>query len=533
MTGLNSWIDESMHQNPEHSNGENMMPLDPDEWSIDPGIELVDEIAKGKDTFKHAEECLQALTYVTFDIKEQGGMSRALAKIVQEHLPEDVERRPLGYYTDFNSLTLLRESMEEISGGMWAAIAAATAALTAVIYKVYKWIAGKFGWGSDSGGSGGGGGGDSGEDSPASFSKNIEKAEEVNIKQEKELTDTKKDIDIINRAVHENAKEVAAAFSTGESAEDDEKTIEKRNKELEDAIKRQGDALLGALFVNKSSSAHFMRISETAFFRDIMQGNNGHFISKLLRLTQNITHGIVPFYIARMRSIENAVHHDIYNTGQGTPEEVMGQTDLVVATNRQFWTIEGKPAEANEGGMTIGEIRSAYFNEYEKLRTTIIENAEPLNPTKVFEALAELSKPDGIKDRMIKAMKRCNDLLAAGQKNLKKLEEKTGPSYRDHSPDGMKDTSVITTVRLLVSELKETILDLSQIMTLCTQYLQVLDNYQAATNDIYKIAIKDFYRKMGHMENLMNAMPHVKELYDEMERDNGGTLLQRLFKKKK
>ncbi len=82
------------------------------------------------------------LNYLLKDIVKNSGMSKQFALEAERILP-GFGNVPIGFYTEHPSATRYKVALEEISHGVWALIAAATAAIIALIVKVISWISGK------------------------------------------------------------------------------------------------------------------------------------------------------------------------------------------------------------------------------------------------------------------------------------------------------------------------------------------------------------------------------------------------------
>lgn len=83
------------------------------------------------------------LEYLMEDIQKAHGMSQSFAMEAERILPGFSDLAPIGYYTRTISATRLKVSMEELSKGMWALIAAAAAAVIGLIVKIVSWLSGK------------------------------------------------------------------------------------------------------------------------------------------------------------------------------------------------------------------------------------------------------------------------------------------------------------------------------------------------------------------------------------------------------
>lgn len=101
-------------------------------------------------SFEHRFEDLGRLAD---DIQRSGGMNQNFAMEAERLSPGFLsEQVPLGYYSKDTSATRLKVSLEEISKGMWALIAAGIAAALALVYKLIKWFTGRGDDGESTGG---------------------------------------------------------------------------------------------------------------------------------------------------------------------------------------------------------------------------------------------------------------------------------------------------------------------------------------------------------------------------------------------
>jgi hypothetical protein len=103
----------------------------------------IDADLKGiSDSVTALESVFKDIAYLHLDIKKSGGMNQSFAMEAIAVIPNFGDNTPVGYYSKDLSATRLKVSLEEISKGMWAIIAAIAAAVIAAVYKLYKWITG-------------------------------------------------------------------------------------------------------------------------------------------------------------------------------------------------------------------------------------------------------------------------------------------------------------------------------------------------------------------------------------------------------
>lgn len=109
------------------------------------------------------EDQIHDLSALADDIEKLGGINQDFVLEAERLVPGILvsDKVPLGFYSVSTSATRYKVSLEEVSKGIWALIAAGVAAALAVVYKLYKWFTGDSSDGD--GGSGGGGGSSSAE----------------------------------------------------------------------------------------------------------------------------------------------------------------------------------------------------------------------------------------------------------------------------------------------------------------------------------------------------------------------------------
>lgn len=88
------------------------------------------------------ESHVDDLMYLLGDIRKSHGMTKSFAMEAQRLIPGFDSGTPLGYYTNAPTATRLNVSLEELTNGMMAAIAAIAAAVIAMIWKLYRWLSG-------------------------------------------------------------------------------------------------------------------------------------------------------------------------------------------------------------------------------------------------------------------------------------------------------------------------------------------------------------------------------------------------------
>lgn len=89
------------------------------------------------------EAQIEKLCAIADGIDASNGMTKALALEAMEVMPSFCKNVPLAYYTKEPSIAQHRVALEELETGIIALIAAATIAMSVMIYKFYKWIFGK------------------------------------------------------------------------------------------------------------------------------------------------------------------------------------------------------------------------------------------------------------------------------------------------------------------------------------------------------------------------------------------------------
>lgn len=88
------------------------------------------------------ESALESLVDLKVDIVTTGGMNRRFAMEAERILPGAITT-PMDYFSNTTSATGLKVSVEEITTGIWALIAAASVAVIGLIVKIIGWLSGK------------------------------------------------------------------------------------------------------------------------------------------------------------------------------------------------------------------------------------------------------------------------------------------------------------------------------------------------------------------------------------------------------
>lgn len=103
-------------------------------------LAVVEDLREDFQGIAALEAQLQDLTYLREDLLRTQGMTRAFALEGQRLLPGFGHGAPAGYYSVDPSATRYKVSLEEVSKGIWALIAAAAAAVIAAIVKFVQWF---------------------------------------------------------------------------------------------------------------------------------------------------------------------------------------------------------------------------------------------------------------------------------------------------------------------------------------------------------------------------------------------------------
>jgi hypothetical protein len=115
--------------------------LDHEEIFVDPTPGEVPELAADVELLVSLESRLHDLDYLRQDIERTHGMTQSFAMEAERLLP-GVTGVPLGYFTKTPTATRYQLSLEGLSKGLWALIAAAAVAVAAAIVKFYQWLSG-------------------------------------------------------------------------------------------------------------------------------------------------------------------------------------------------------------------------------------------------------------------------------------------------------------------------------------------------------------------------------------------------------
>lgn len=179
LSGLGSNDEENVGEFEANINGEDVNKNDNyyQPYSFDQIEEHIGDITS-------LENRIQDLIYLHDDIYKSKGMCQSFALEAEKILP-GFGGVPIGFYSKDLSATRYKAALEEITGGMWALIAAAAMALAAMIAKFIQWVFG----GSSSGGS-------SSDQSLSDIGDDINH----NVEKMKEQNEIVKEIDVVLKA---------------------------------------------------------------------------------------------------------------------------------------------------------------------------------------------------------------------------------------------------------------------------------------------------------------------------------------------
>lgn len=93
-----------------------------------------------EDKITALESRIECLFSLASTIESAGGMNKAFALEALDILPEFGNNLSIAYYTKDLTITQYHASLEELSGGVWALLIAAGAALIAMVYKFIDWL---------------------------------------------------------------------------------------------------------------------------------------------------------------------------------------------------------------------------------------------------------------------------------------------------------------------------------------------------------------------------------------------------------
>ena len=108
---------------------------------VEPPPQPLEDIVKSDDMMAAIENSIIDLEDLAVDISTAEGMTQDFALEAMRIVP-GILSAPKEHFTLSPSATRYKVSLEEIDKGIWGLIAAAVVAVLALIYKIYKWLAG-------------------------------------------------------------------------------------------------------------------------------------------------------------------------------------------------------------------------------------------------------------------------------------------------------------------------------------------------------------------------------------------------------
>jgi hypothetical protein len=281
------------------------------------GFTLVDSVGAGEpppdfgddeQTILAFESQLKDFHYLFDDMHNVKGMSQQLALEAHRLVPEMKDRYPIGYFTKEPTATLYTVALEELHEGVWALIGAAALAISALLWKFYRWITKA----SDGGSSGGATGSapstvaeakKEGEAAVAAAEKDIEKHKEIAQLTEEvatKLPETLKDID---RQMSDLNREIAAnKQQQAEVADAQKNTDDGNNKKATVTLGEGVGAMLDSLVPGRYES--FINQSRSDFY-DIMVG--GEWTKTMLDIGRQVQ-GIDTIINAKVKTVETMLN---------------------------------------------------------------------------------------------------------------------------------------------------------------------------------------------------------------------------------
>jgi len=115
----------------------------PSKFFVNPNPNEIPVLLEDLKLIESLESALDDLNDLRITIVQNGGIDRAMAASMESFVPELLARRPLNSFSLHQSITNYQISLEEIDKKRLGIYAGLTAALMAIVWKIYKWLFGK------------------------------------------------------------------------------------------------------------------------------------------------------------------------------------------------------------------------------------------------------------------------------------------------------------------------------------------------------------------------------------------------------
>jgi len=394
------------------------------------------DVAENLDGIAALESQLQDLLYLENDLLQAGGMNKHFAMEAQKVIP-NFGGVPMGYYTEATTATRYKVSLEELSRGVWAAIAAGVAVVIAAIGKFIFWMMGRRNKGDSTP--------SSGEVTNADVKAAVQSAKEMPA----EVKAMAKSMDVGQKAVVKAEGMLSNNPLTLKNEHGKEYTVHSFQDIINNVFtdqERYGRAK--QFFDNRDAYTH-----------DIING--GEFSKKMAALSQSM--GAVSSALSiKAETVEGVIRRDL---GSHSVSDEM--------KNNSTLTTVGKVIEVTLMGrtMTLRELADHLSDERKELREKTITN--PIMFDKLFSTMHKTYESHTIDT----IMREAGSLIECLDAVRTRLEKMKGAS-RNLSTDGVPGAltqDVGEKIRQTLSSLQEEVIALSMIAAEITLFFRTLE----------------------------------------------------------
>jgi hypothetical protein len=392
------------------------------------------------------ESQLQDLMYLERDVRGTGGMCKQFALEAQKHIP-NFGGVALEYYTDMPTATRYKVALEELSKGIWAAIAAGAAVVLAVVGKLIFWMLGRNKGGDGGGGGGGGSGGiaSTGEPSKAQVQEAVKQA----------------------KAMPEQAKQMARSLDLGSKA------IEKANGLLNHSAitmkNEHGKEFTAHSFedVIKNALTNVERFHRAKEFFDTTNGyahdiiNSGPYSKMMAGLSSRMS-AVTAALNMKADALDSVVRRDLGSTS--ATDKGVNTSVLATAAKPIEVTLEGRTMTLAEMARFLSERR------HELMDKTV---SKPIMFDKLFMTMADAYKSHTIDTVLNEA-----GVLLETITTIRERAGKLRDVARDLSSDGVPGAlteDVGENVRATINDMNQEIVALTRISSEIVQYFSTLE----------------------------------------------------------
>lgn len=417
------------------------------------------------------------LEYLMQDIQKAHGMSQSFAMEAERLLPGFTKLAPVGYYTKAPTATRLKVSMEELSKGMWALIAAAAAAVIGLVIKIVSWLAGK-----------------------------------------KEGKATSKDVAEVASERKEAADAMAESMArTNDAIKDvDPRALDIKDKKGNDARTNTLTEAFEFLNENYDSSKEYSKFFTEPNPLYVELVNNGKYATAIRKATDSIK-PIIAFMLARTKALEK-IYNDERNAGSDLGTYEINKGALSRFQQPEQFTFDGSKKTVAEIVRYIHDLR----REAEDRRPTT-----GLTVEKTYETLDRIMT-DGHVHRCIDITVEATEALEQVTKVLEDLEEHAGKVENDGFV-GEASRGLGPEIRKQIAITAEDISKLGMLISYIELYIKTVSRFEADVRNVVVKSIgayRNYLRQTGE-----GASPEMEKFMKFWDKETKGSKANGFFKK--